>query len=431
MRKHSETTSLRLQFDPLERRRLLDAGPMPSHHPDAAPVVAVQWAMISTYEPGGGDHGMPAGGAVDMGQDASSRNDGTGLGPGPGTPAWTDQTPDSGPGDAPPGNDPADPAAGSPGSAASTAPAAGGTPFAGVTSTNPPGVGTGNGGGGAAGATGAGLSNSTPGNPAGGSPSNGAGAADSLGLGREQFQPPESLQSYPTPPMLSPYMSTRDRSDMPEFGAAPSSQSNAASAPGGPAMAGAAAAMSVAAASGSPQGTPAPQSGMTIPPSPHLLSGDPAGGASDHGPAGAGAAARAETRAAADPSRRARGETRPVADATEQLAWNTAEPASAGEAPRPQGADLIAEALPFAGDSLERSLEDFVRQLRDVDVTRGPAPAMMASIAVATVAVSSVLAHEVVRRRSGRRGGLRLVDSRGRELALCFPDLPRSWSRRR
>ena len=37
-------------------------------------------------------------------------------------------------------------------------------------------------------------------------------------------------------------------------------------------------------------------------------------------------------------------------------------------APEPRGADLIAESLPFAGDSLERSLDDFIRQLEEVDV---------------------------------------------------------------
>src|SRR5262249_27565128 len=47
-------------------------------------------------------------------------------------------------------------------------------------------------------------------------------------------------------------------------------------------------------------------------------------------------------------------------------------------APLLRGADLIAEALPFAGDSLERSLQEFVQQLRSVDmagiVTEGPTP---------------------------------------------------------
>jgi hypothetical protein len=96
----------------------------------------------------------------------------------------------------------------------------------------------------------------------------------------------------------------------------------------------------------------------------------------------------------------------------------------------PRGADLIAEALPLAGDSLQRSLEEFMRQLESVDVTRGPTPALVATLAVAGAVASAVVAQEVIRRRSTSRNGIRLVDSRGRELALCFPELPRSWSKR-
>jgi hypothetical protein len=101
-------------------------------------------------------------------------------------------------------------------------------------------------------------------------------------------------------------------------------------------------------------------------------------------------------------------------------------------APLPRGADLIAEALPFAGDSLERSLEEFVQQLRSVDVagivTQGPTPIVAASLAIAGAAASAIVVREVVRRRAGRGEGLHLTDSLGRELALSFPELPRSWS---
>ena len=99
--------------------------------------------------------------------------------------------------------------------------------------------------------------------------------------------------------------------------------------------------------------------------------------------------------------------------------------------PLPRGADLIAEALPFAGDSLERSLEDFVRQLRTVDVagivTQGPTPIVVASpLAVAGAAASKPWSSE---RSSGagpgRGKGLRVVDSLGRELALqASPSCP-------
>lgn len=98
-----------------------------------------------------------------------------------------------------------------------------------------------------------------------------------------------------------------------------------------------------------------------------------------------------------------------------------------------RGADLIADALPIAGESLERSLEDFVRQLETVDVgaivTHSPTPAAFASITVAGVAASSVVARELARRRSRRGLDLRVLDPLGRELALSFPELPRSWSR--
>jgi hypothetical protein len=103
--------------------------------------------------------------------------------------------------------------------------------------------------------------------------------------------------------------------------------------------------------------------------------------------------------------------------------------------PSPRGAELIAAALPFAGDSLERSLDDFVRQLETVDVaalvTDGRTPIAIASLALASAAASAVVIREVGRRRSMRGRGPRLVDPVGRELALSFPELPRSWSERR
>jgi hypothetical protein len=101
----------------------------------------------------------------------------------------------------------------------------------------------------------------------------------------------------------------------------------------------------------------------------------------------------------------------------------------------PRGAELIAEALPFVGDSLERSLDDFVRQLKEVDVAGlgagGPMPIVVVSVAVLSAASSAVVVREIVRRRSARGRGLRVVDSLGREFALSFPELPRSWSEKR
>jgi hypothetical protein len=100
----------------------------------------------------------------------------------------------------------------------------------------------------------------------------------------------------------------------------------------------------------------------------------------------------------------------------------------------PRGADLIAEALPFAGESLEKGLDDFVRQLESVDVaglvSRGPVPMVIVSVAMLSTAASALVVREAIRRRSGR-GRVRMVDHLGRELALSFPELPRSWSERR
>lgn len=103
--------------------------------------------------------------------------------------------------------------------------------------------------------------------------------------------------------------------------------------------------------------------------------------------------------------------------------------------PSPLGADLIAEAFPFAGDSLVPSLDAFVRQLEEVDVTRlvarGPAPIFVTSLSVLGTAASALVARELLQRRGGRGRRLRVVDSGGRDLALSFPELPRSWSQRR
>ncbi len=97
----------------------------------------------------------------------------------------------------------------------------------------------------------------------------------------------------------------------------------------------------------------------------------------------------------------------------------------------PRGADLIAEALPFARGSLEDSLNEFVRQLEAADVSGGPSPVVVASLTILTTAASVLVVREVVRRRSVRVRGVRVIDHLGRELALSFPELPRSWSERR
>ena len=189
-----------------------------------------------------------------------------------------------------------------------------------------------------------------------------------------------------------------------------------------------------------------PQAASMTTPGPaqsHALVGDSDSPAADRAPSVSLAQLpRADLRSTVDPGRAAQSAGRLV------LATTHLEPALPPEGertpregpgpdevtPSPRGADLIAEALPFAGDSLERSLEAFVRQLRAVDVagivTQGPTPLVVASLTVAGVAASAVVVREVVRRRAGRGNRPRMVDSLGRELALSFPELPRSWSER-
>ncbi len=98
------------------------------------------------------------------------------------------------------------------------------------------------------------------------------------------------------------------------------------------------------------------------------------------------------------------------------------------------GADLIADALPIAGESLEHSLDEFVRQLETVDVagivTRGPTPASYATFAVTGLAALAIATREVTRRRFRSARHFRVLDPVGRELALSFPELPRGWSSR-
>lgn len=196
-------------------------------------------------------------------------------------------------------------------------------------------------------------------------------------------------------------------------------------------------------------GAPAVVTSQALPASPviqaqvHSMFSDPDGMLGEHpGSLAMGLPARAEGRGAMDSGRAREDYGRAVVVAT-MLSQSSLSPSSdeAGRtdasleeiAASPRGADLISEALPIAGESLERSLEEFVRQLETVDVsaivTSGPTPLVFASMAVVGAAAAAVVVRGVVRRRS-RRGGLRIVDSLGRELALSFPELPRSWSRR-
>lgn len=105
------------------------------------------------------------------------------------------------------------------------------------------------------------------------------------------------------------------------------------------------------------------------------------------------------------------------------------------EVPQPRGADLIAEALPFAHESLENALEDFVNQLGELDLglrsAQGPAPIVVFSAAVLTSAASAELARRYMQRRQVRNRGVVAINPHGRQHTLGFPELPGSWSERR
>jgi hypothetical protein len=101
----------------------------------------------------------------------------------------------------------------------------------------------------------------------------------------------------------------------------------------------------------------------------------------------------------------------------------------------PRGADLIADALPFARESLENALENFVDQLGEMDLglldSQGPTPIVLFSVAVLTSAVSAELARRYVQRRNAMIREIVAIDTSGRPHTLGFPELPGSWSERR
>ena len=105
------------------------------------------------------------------------------------------------------------------------------------------------------------------------------------------------------------------------------------------------------------------------------------------------------------------------------------------ELSEPRGADLIAEALPFARESLEDALEDFVRQLRGVDLAlfdaKGPGPIVFLSAGVLASAVSAEVVRRYMQRRGAMNRGILALDASGRQHTMGFPELPGSWSARR
>lgn len=270
----------------------------------------------------------------------------------------------------------------------------------------------------------------------------GANPDGSFFLARSQDPAPlAGVFNEPPPPGSAFPNGGRDRIDSSQPGAMPAAPLNAPSAPLAPGMTASAATGPAAIAASQAYLSPGLQTppaggGATNHRSPSLVDPDVASadpqGSTAIGPIPRGDSRLALTARRSTPSSPARPDLDP-ADVSPDGAAVFPDEAP----PSPRGADLIAEVLPLAGESLQRGLEDFVRQLEAVDVagivTQGPTPLVAATLAVAGAAASAVVVREVVRRRAVRRGrdGLRIVDPLGRELALSFPELPRSWSQRR
>jgi hypothetical protein len=455
MWKSSETPRRRrLNFDPLESRQLLNGGDFPAPRPEMAPIssgstIGTLW--VGGYEGGVGGWGNPAPSAGPATWGALSlveQHDAYLHSGDPGASGLTFIV------DSPWG------AAGSDRSfaaAASTAPNSGSTAQPGspsqptataasVIGSNPAGSATGGwmsgtsaGGAAANSSLGSSAAGGNPGQPGG--PGSGGFDPDAFS-GQPQMQnqapPPLSTNTQPIPLSMI-FNGMRDRAEAQQPWTGLAAPLNAAPGPGPPGVQflAPAAANPGAALVGSSQAQQAPPAGAALSAQMHVIAGDTDGPSGDRT---VSLAIGSMTRGVADPARGGQASGRSVLATTlwqPGVASSTSEsaaatPGSDEAAPSPIGADLIAEALPFAGDSLERTLEEFVRQLRAVDVAgiaiRGPTPIVVASLAIASAAASAVVVREVVRRRTGRRNGLRLVDSLGRELALSFPELPRSWS---
>jgi hypothetical protein len=98
----------------------------------------------------------------------------------------------------------------------------------------------------------------------------------------------------------------------------------------------------------------------------------------------------------------------------------------------PQGADLITAALPFDRASLEAALDQFVRQLDELDIRRLVARGQASLVVFVMTALGSAAAMEFARRFWRRRllvaQGIRVGNPVVREIPLGFPELPGSWS---
>jgi hypothetical protein len=103
--------------------------------------------------------------------------------------------------------------------------------------------------------------------------------------------------------------------------------------------------------------------------------------------------------------------------------------------PLPHGADLIVEGLPMVRESLDVALDQFVRQLDELDAAlldvRGPAPIIGFALSLLAAAASAEVARRYLRRKTSLKRGILAIDPSGRQVTLGFPELPGSWSERR
>jgi hypothetical protein len=298
--------------------------------------------------------------------------------------------------------------------------------------------------GGAAGVASPSASSVTPGNsgvtanPPPGHYDPGAGVL----LGRDQTPAPTAFLTNAPPPIAFPLpMARTDAIEVGALLAAPLSATTGVIGPGAPfATTVGANPGSMAVVGPSTQAAPA----TSAPPVQSSVRSAPDGSSGEHVSAfSVGPMQRVLGRRTIDPGRLTRtlGRSIPVSTVSHPVTSTTSDPSSADDAgpegpmPSPRGADLIAETLPPIGDSLERSLDEFARQLQEVEVgglgAVPPMPIVVTSAAALTAATAAVVMREIARRRSARGRGLCALDSLGREFALSFPELPRSWSEKR
>jgi hypothetical protein len=102
--------------------------------------------------------------------------------------------------------------------------------------------------------------------------------------------------------------------------------------------------------------------------------------------------------------------------------------------PRPMGADLIGEFLPFQRTSLDRVVNRFFEQFDDVDVRafveHNPAHIVFLSLTLTSTVVALDLARRRWRKQSVLTADVRVRDPRASRDHLGFPELPGSWSSR-